>query len=86
LNNKGIVMKKLLQVLVVVAVAIVVMFGSRWYMYVAYADTPYSEVGIALNGYAPAPLRQWGCAKLHARFPGQMPPLGCGAADGRNWI
>lgn len=79
-------MKKLLQVLIVIVVAAVVMFGSRWYLYVATASSPYDEVGIALNGYAPAPLRHWGCAKMHARFPGQLPPYGCAAADGRSWM
>lgn len=79
-------MQKVLQVVCVVIVAMIVMFGGRWYMYIAQAQSPYDEVGIALNGYAPKPLRVWGCHKLHARFPGQLPPYGCAGPDGRGWL
>ncbi len=79
-------MQKFIQVVCVVLVAAIVMFGGRWYMYVARGASPYDEVGIALNGYAPAPMRAWGCRKMQARFPGKLPPYGCGGADGRSWI
>lgn len=78
--------QKVIQVIVVVLVAFTVMFGGRWYMYVVQAESPYDEVGIALNGYMPGPLRTWGCHKLKARFESQLPPYGCGGADGRTWI
>jgi len=55
-------------------------------MYVAQGESPYDEVGIALNGYMPGPLRTWGCHKLQSRFANQLPPYGCGSADGRSWI
>ncbi len=79
-------MPKFLQIVIVVAVGALVMIGGRWYRYVAQGDTPYDEVGIALNGHAPAPLRRWGCRNLQTRFPGQLPPYGCGSANGRDWI
>jgi hypothetical protein len=79
-------MQKILQVVCVVLVAAAVMFGGRWYMYVARGETPYDEVGIALNGYAPAPLRAWGCHKMQERFLGQLPPYGCAGPDGRSWL
>ncbi len=79
-------MQKVIQFLVVIVVGVTVMFGGRWYMYVANADSPYDEVGIALNGYAPGPLRAWGCHKLQSRFGAQLPPHGCAAADGRTWM
>lgn len=79
-------MQKIIQFLIVIVVGATVMFGGRWYMYVANAESPYDEVGIALNGYAPGPLRAWGCHKLQARFGGQLPPYGCAAADGRTWM
>ena len=79
-------MKKLLNVITVFVVAGLVMFGGRWYMYVAQGQSPYDEVGIALNGYAPAPLRSWGCHKMQTRFPGQLPPYGCATPDGRNLL
>lgn len=79
-------MQKVVQMVCVVVLAAAVMFGGRWYMYVARAESPYDEVGIALNGHAPAPLRRWGCRKLQQRFWHQMPPYGCTATDGRNWI
>jgi hypothetical protein len=79
-------MQKIVQVVCVVVIAAAVMFGGRWYMYVARAESPYDEVGIALNGYAPAPMRRWGCHTMQQRFPGKLPPYGCAAPDGRSWI
>lgn len=78
-------MQKILQVVCVVLIAGAVMFGGRWYMYVAQGQSPYDEVGIALNGYMPGPLRARGCHKMQQRFAGQLPPYGCAAADGRSW-
>ena len=79
-------MQKLAQIVCVVLVAALVIFGGRWYMYVAHAESPYDEVGIALNGYAPGPLRSWGCRTLQQRFAGQLPPYGCAGPDGRSWL
>lgn len=76
----------ILRAVCVFLIAAAVMFGGRWYMYVAYAPSPYDEVGIALNRYAPAPLRRRGCHKMQVRFPGQLPPYGCAGPDGRNWL
>jgi len=78
--------KKVVQVFCVVVVAAAVMFGGRWYLYVARSSSPYDEVGIALNSYAPKPLRSWGCHKLQERFPSQLPPYGCSRPDGRTWL
>jgi hypothetical protein len=79
-------MRKILQVVCVVLVGFAVMFGLRWYMYVARGQSPYDDVGIALNGYAPGPMRSWGCHKMKERFPGKLPPYGCAGPDGRRWI
>lgn len=78
-------MLKLLQLVCVVAIAAAAISGARWYMYVARSSNPYDEVGIALNGHAPKPLRDWGCRRLHERFPFQLPPYGCAGPDGRTW-
>ncbi|PZM13046.1 hypothetical protein [Rhizobium tubonense] len=65
--------------LVAAIVAIVVVFGGRWYAYVAYADDPFDEVGIGLNMIMPTPIREMGCAKLKERFGDKtLPPAGCG--------
>ena len=79
-------MQKILQVACVVLVAIAVMFGGRWYMYVARGESPYDEVGIALNGFAPGPMRRWGCHNMQVRFPSHLPPYGCAGPNGRNWL
>lgn len=79
-------MQKIVQVVCVVLIAAAVMFGGRWYMYVARGSSPYDEVGIALNGYAPGRMRDWGCHKMQARFAGQLPPYGCAGPDGRSWL
>ncbi|MES3107335.1 hypothetical protein [Sphingomonas aurantiaca] len=55
-------------------------------MYVAYAQSPYDEVRIALNGYAPAPMRRWGCHKMQGRLPGQVPHYGCAGPDGHTLL
>ncbi len=67
-------MRKTAQLIGIVLVVTLIVFAGRWYFYVAWAKSPYDEVGIALNGYAPAPLRRWGCHKMQQRFPGQVPP------------
>jgi hypothetical protein len=48
--------------------------------------SPYNEVGIDLNSAMPAPIRKWGCDKLHATFPKAQPPNGCQADDGKSWM
>jgi hypothetical protein len=65
--------------LVAVVVAAFVVFGWRWYSYVAYSDDPFDEVGISLNQMMPRPIRDMGCAKLKERFADKtLPPAGCG--------
>ena len=51
--------------------------GWRWYRYVTAGPTPYDEVGIEVNIRLPAPLREWGCARIKERFPRAVPPYGC---------
>ena len=82
----GTKVQKILTLIIVFSVGIAMMFGGRWYAYVALGDSPYDEVGIGLNGYMPAPLRNWGCHKMQTRFVGQMPPHGCAGPDGRSWL
>lgn len=80
-------MGKVLSVLLVVVIGAGAAIGGRWYMYVTSTQSPYDEVGIALNGYMPAPVRTWGCGKLHARFPASLPPYGCQAnSGGKDWL
>lgn len=60
-----------------VVAAFAIVLGGQWYYYVAYASSPYDEVGIAINSRMPAPLRSWGCARIAERFPRTLPPFGC---------
>ncbi|ARM91852.1 hypothetical protein RHEC894_PD00347 (plasmid) [Rhizobium sp. CIAT894] len=78
-------MRKLLRLLLVVALAVVVFTGFRWYRYVSNTDSPYDEIGITLNNAMPGPINSWGCAKLKTTFSGSLPPLGCAAADATQW-
>ena len=66
-----------LRLVVSMAIVFVVTIGGFWSHYVLYGDSPYDEVGIDLNSNMPPPLRDWACAKLHARFPGSVAPYGC---------
>ncbi|MFN3525686.1 MAG: hypothetical protein ACK4YU_06315 [Paracoccus sp. (in: a-proteobacteria)] len=79
-------MKKLVTMLVVIVIALAIVAGGRYYMWVANisnASTPYDEVGIGLHSYMPAFVQDWGCAKLQDSFGAQtLPPYGCAAADG----
>jgi hypothetical protein len=61
-------------------------FGYQWYSYVTAGLSPYDEVGISINSALPRSLRVWGCAQMEPRFPGALPPLGCGDASGLGWI
>jgi len=79
-------MQKIVQVVCVVLIAAAVMSGGRWYMYVARTESPYDEVGIALNHHAPEPIRRWGCHKMQQRFSSQLPPYGCAGPNGRSWL
>lgn len=81
-------MRKALTVILLVALFVGGSVGFRWHSYVTNSDSPYDEVGIALNTKMPTPLRKWGCDKLQARFAGALPPLGCKAAggSGRDWM
>jgi len=78
-------MRKLLRLLLVIALAVVVFTGFRWYRYVSNTDSPYDEIGITLNDAMPGPINNWGCAKLKTTFAGSLPPLGCAGADGTQW-
>ena len=51
--------------------------GWHWYRYVTVGETPYDEIGIEMNRRLPAPLRDWGCARVAERFPRAVPPYGC---------
>lgn len=78
---------KFLNILLIVVIALSVVVGFRWYRYISNADSPYDEVGIALNSRMPTPVRKWGCDRLHATFGNVLPPYGCqSGADGRSWL
>lgn len=70
-------MKRLLRLVMIMAIAALVIFGSRWYSYVTNTESPYQEVGIEINSRLPDPLNKWGCARLQATFGKVPPPLGC---------
>ncbi|THF54001.1 hypothetical protein [Allorhizobium terrae] len=79
-------MKRILRLIVVMAITALVIFGSRWYTYVTNTDTPYQEVGIDINSRLPGPLNKWGCDQLHKTFGTMLPPAGCQSeADSRQW-
>ena len=50
----------------------------QWYRWATAGDSPYDEIGIDVNAYMPAPLRGWACGRIAQRFPGSIPPYGCG--------
>jgi hypothetical protein len=75
-------MLKFLSILLAAVIGGGIFAAGRWYVYAEYSATPYDEVGIALNDIMPAPLNAWACARLHERFPGALPPVGCAAGDG----
>ncbi len=78
-------MLKIVSILFVFVIAATAFVGIRWHGYVSNTDSPYDEVGIAINSRLPAPLNGWGCDKLRATFGNVVPPYGCGAADGTTW-
>ena len=65
-------MKKAISVVLMVIVLFVGAIFAKWYQFVAYAATPIDEVGIGLSQMMPSPIQDWGCAKLHERFKGDL--------------
>ncbi|MCM2439695.1 hypothetical protein HGO34_08195 [Agrobacterium vitis] len=79
-------MKRLLRLILIMAIAAIVLFGSRWYTYVTNTESPYQEVGIDINSRLPDPFNKWGCAKLQANFSTMLPPYGCqNPTDPKQW-
>jgi hypothetical protein len=71
-------MKKLLTLILVVAIAVPAVVLGRFYIYATNTETPYDEVGIGLMQYMPGFIRDIGCTKLHETFGDVRPPYGCG--------
>ncbi len=68
-------------------VALLTVFGWRWYQYVTNDQELYDEMGIELNSRMPQPLRKWGCDRLYQTFGNALPPMGCESeADPRQWM
>ena len=78
-------MKRILRLLITIALALVVFTGFRWYRYVTNTDSAYDEVGITLNNAMPGPINAWGCAQLKATFANTLPPYGCAAENASEW-
>ncbi|WP_193335240.1 hypothetical protein [Devosia beringensis] len=79
-------MSRLPRRVVVVAVVAIIVLSLSWLRYVTNSVSLYDEVGITLNSWMPAPIRQWGCDQLQANFPGALPPHGCSTGDGTSWL
>lgn len=79
-------MHRAARTILIILIAGVIFFGQHWYRYVTNKTSPYDEVGIDINSAMPAPIRKWGCDKLHANFPTSLPPNGCQADDGKSWM
>ena len=70
-------MKKIIAYALLIFVAVVGPFSFVYYRYVTNTDSPYSDIGITLNGAVPGFVQDWGCGKLKENFARQLPPLGC---------
>lgn len=68
---------KAVRILLIVVLAPALLLGFQWHRYVTNKETPYDEIGIALNSRMPEPIRKWGCDRLKASFPNSLPPYGC---------
>jgi len=69
-------MSKFLNQVIGFAVILVLVIGGRYYYFVEYEDNPYSQVGAGLHTVMPQQVKDWGCARLGERFPGQT-ATGC---------
>ncbi|MBP1875804.1 hypothetical protein J2Z19_005541 [Ensifer adhaerens] len=78
-------MKTLIRILSTIVIAATAVLGFRWYQYVDNRQSPFDEVGIALNAMMPGPVRQWGCDRLKFTFGKGLPPRGCATSDGKEW-
>ncbi|MGR9478702.1 hypothetical protein [Rhizobium leguminosarum] len=75
-------MKKLVRLLLTIALAFVVFTGFR---YISNTDSPYDEIGITLNNAMPGPINAWGCAQLKTTFGTSLLPYGCAAENATQW-
>lgn len=81
-------MKKILGIVLAAVIMLCAVVGFRWYSYVTNTTDAYDELGIELQGFMPAPLRNWGCQQLKKNFGEKsLPPYGCAKPeDGREWL
>lgn len=62
----------------VILASIMLLLGGKWYSYVAFADSPYDDLGAGLNSIMPGPINRLGCEMLQKRFGDiPIPPRGC---------
>lgn len=61
-------MKGFLKQLLSFAAILALVLLGRYYYYVAFEANIYSEVGTAIHGVMPEPIKKWGCGKLYQRF------------------
>lgn len=78
---------RILGILVGITLGIGLLFGGQWYLYVTNTESPYDEVGIAINSRMPGVIRKWGCDQLQQTFKNALPPYGCqNLADPNRWM
>jgi prolipoprotein diacylglyceryltransferase len=69
-------MSKFINQLIGFLILLAAVIGGRYYYFVEYEADPYSQIGTGLQSIMPQQVKDWGCARLAERFPGQTSP-GC---------
>ena len=68
---------------VTIVTLLLLVLGGKWLSYVAFADSPFDDLGEGINAIMPGPLNRLGCDLLKERFGNvPIPPKGCDV-DGR---
>ena len=79
-------MKKIIAYAVLIFLALFGPFSFVYFRYVTNTDSPYSDIGIVLNGSVPGFVQNWGCGRLKKNFGDLLPPEGCQVAgDPTTW-
>ena len=59
------------QILMFIAILAIIVLG-RYYYFVNYEASPYSEVGQGMHEVMPPQIQAYGCRRLHERFPTEV--------------
>lgn len=59
---------------------LVIATAGYWVWFANWGPNPNDRIGTSVAAFLPAPLKDWGCAKLNQRFAAEAPTVCSGAS------